>query len=257
VTYAVELDGVSVNYGELEALNNINLKVEEGSFLGIIGPNGGGKTTLLKVILGLVDPQKGKVKVMGHPLNEVVDQIGYVPQISNFDRSFPISVLDVVLMARLGGRVRFFHQYQKEDIQKAESVLERLNLLYLKDRQIGKLSGGQLQRVLIARGLAVEPKILLLDEPTASVDARSTSEIYELLKELNKEKTIIVVTHDMAAVSSYFDSLACLNEKLYHHGDKHLDQETTEQVFGCPVDLIAHGHPHHVFAPHGEEENND
>lgn len=257
MTYAVELDGVSVNYGELEALNNINLKVEEGSFLGIIGPNGGGKTTLLKVILGLVDPQKGKVKVMGHPLNEVLDQIGYVPQISNFDRSFPISVLDVVLMARLGGRVRFFHQYQKEDIQKAESVLERLNLLYLKDRQIGKLSGGQLQRVLIARGLAVEPKILLLDEPTASVDARSTSEIYELLKELNKEKTIIVVTHDMAAVSSYFDSLACLNEKLYHHGDKHLDQETTEQVFGCPVDLIAHGHPHHVFAPHGEEENND
>ncbi|PUU94209.1 MAG: zinc transport system ATP-binding protein [Halanaerobium sp.] len=257
MTYAVELDDISVNYGNVEALKNINLKVAEGSFLGIIGPNGGGKTTLLKVILGLIEPQEGKVKVLGQPLNEVVDQIGYVPQISNFDRSFPISVLDVVLMARLGGRVRFFHQYQKEDIKKAEAVLEQLNLLHLKDRQIGKLSGGQLQRVLIARGLAVEPKILLLDEPTASVDARSTSQIYELLKELNKEKTIIVVTHDMAAVSSYFDSLACLNEKLYHHGDKHLDQETTEQVFGCPVDLIAHGHPHHVFAPHGEEENND
>ena len=257
MTYAVELDDVSVNYGELEALKNINLKVAEGAFLGIIGPNGGGKTTLLKVILGLIEPQKGRVKVMGHPLSQVVDQIGYVPQISNFDRSFPISVLDVVLMARLGGRVRFFHQYQKEDIEKAESVLEQLDLLHLKDRQIGKLSGGQLQRVLIARGLAVEPKILLLDEPTASVDARSTSQIYELLKELNREKTIIVVTHDMAAVSSYFDSLACLNEKLYHHGDKHLDRETTEQVFGCPVDLIAHGHPHHVFAPHGEEENND
>lgn len=257
MAYAVELDDVSVNYGELEALKNINLKVEAGSFLGIIGPNGGGKTTLLKVILGLIEPQKGSVKIMGHPLNQAVDQIGYVPQVSNFDRSFPISVLDVVLMARLGGRVRFFHQYQKKDIEEAEAVLDRLNLLHLKDRQIGKLSGGQLQRVLIARGLAVEPKILLLDEPTASVDARSTSEIYELLKELNKDKTIIVVTHDMAAVSSYFDSLACLNEKLYHHGDKHLDQETTEQVFGCPVDLIAHGHPHHVFAPHGEEENND
>ena len=257
MAYAVELDDVSVNYGELEALKNINLKVEAGSFLGIIGPNGGGKTTLLKVILGLIEPQKGSVKIMGYPLNQAVDQIGYVPQISNFDRSFPISVLDVVLMARLGGKVRFFHQYQKKDIQKAEAVLDRLNLLHLKDRQIGKLSGGQLQRVLIARGLAVEPKILLLDEPTASVDARSTSEIYELLKELNKDKTIIVVTHDMAAVSSYFDSLACLNEKLYHHGDKHLDRETTEQVFGCPVDLIAHGHPHHVFAPHGEEENND
>ncbi|RCW62359.1 MULTISPECIES: metal ABC transporter ATP-binding protein [Halanaerobium] len=257
MTYAVELEDISVNYGELEALKNINLKVEEGAFLGIIGPNGGGKTTLLKVILGLIEPQKGTVKVLGYPLNETIDQIGYVPQISNFDRNFPISVLDVVLMARLGGRVRFFHQYHKEDVKKAEAVLDQLNLLHLKKRQIGKLSGGQLQRVLIARGLAVEPKILLLDEPTASVDASSTSQIYELLKELNKEKTIIVVTHDMAAVSSYFDSLACLNEKLYHHGDKHLDPETTEQVFGCPVDLIAHGHPHHVFAPHGEEAKND
>jgi zinc transport system ATP-binding protein len=257
VTYAVELDDISVNYGDLEALKNINLKVEKGAFLGIIGPNGGGKTTLLKVILGLIEPQKGRVKIMGQPISKAVDQIGYVPQISSFDRSFPISVLDVVLMARLGGRLRFFHQYQKEDIKEAEAVLEQLNLLHLKDRQIGKLSGGQLQRVLIARGLAVEPEILLLDEPTASVDASSTSQIYELLKELNKEKTIIVVTHDMAAVSSYFDSLACLNEKLYHHGDKHLDQETTEQVFGCPIDLIAHGHPHHVLAPHGEEKNND
>lgn len=257
MTYAVELDDVSVNYGEVEALKSIKLQVEKGSFLGIIGPNGGGKTTLLKVILGLIKPANGSVKVMGCSLNQAVDQIGYVPQISNFDRSFPINVLDVVLMARLGGRVRFFHQYQKEDVQKAEAILEQLNLLHLKKRQIGKLSGGQLQRVLIARGLAVEPEILLLDEPTANVDASSTSQIYELLKELNKEKTIIVVTHDMAAVSSYFDSLACLNEKLYHHGDKHLNQSTTEQVFGCPVDLIAHGHPHHVFTPHGEGENND
>jgi zinc transport system ATP-binding protein len=257
VNYAVELKDVSVKYGNLDALKNISLQVAEGSFLGIIGPNGGGKTTLLKVILGLIEPENGEIKIFGRPLDQAVDKIGYVPQISNFDRNFPISVLDVVLMARLGGRVRFFHQYKKEDIEKAEAVLEQLDLLQLKDRQIGKLSGGQLQRVLIARGLAVEPEILLLDEPTANVDARSTSQIYQLLKELNKEKTIIVVTHDMAAVSSYFDSLACLNEKLYHHGDKKLDQHTTEQVFGCPVDLIAHGHPHHVFEPHGEEENND
>ena len=257
MSYAVELKNVSVKYGNLEALKDINMKVNEGSFLGIIGPNGGGKTTLLKVILGLVEPEVGEVKIFGHPHAQAVDKIGYVPQVSNFDRSFPISVVDVVLMAKLGGRVRFFHQYKKEDLKKAEAVLEQMNLLQLKDRQIGKLSGGQLQRVLIARGLAVEPEILLLDEPTANVDDSSTSQIYELLKELNEQKTIIVVTHDMAAVSSYFDSLACLNEKLYHHGDKHLDQDTTKQVFGCPVDLIAHGHPHHVFAPHGEEENND
>lgn len=257
MSYAVELKDVSVKYGNLDALKNISLQVAEGSFLGIIGPNGGGKTTLLKVVLGLIEPEVGEIKIFGRPLDQAVDKIGYVPQISNFDRNFPISVLDVVLMARLGGRVRFFHQYKKDDIKKAEAVLEQLNLLQLKDRQIGKLSGGQLQRVLIARGLAVEPEILLLDEPTANVDARATSQIYQLLKELNKKKTIIVVTHDMAAVSSYFDSLACLNERLYHHGDKQLDQHTTEQVFGCPVDLIAHGHPHHVFEPHGEEENND
>jgi zinc transport system ATP-binding protein len=257
VAYAVELKDVSVKYGKIPALREISIQVAEGAFLGIIGPNGGGKTTLLKVILGLIEPEAGEVKVFGNPLSQAVDKIGYVPQISNFDRDFPISVLDVVLTARLGGRVRFFHQYKKEDINKAEAVLDQLNLLQLKDRQIGKLSGGQLQRVLIARGLAVEPEILLLDEPTANVDASSTSQIYELLKKLNEDKTIIVATHDLAAVSSYFDTLACLNEKLYHHGDKYLDQETTEQVFGCPVDLIAHGHPHHVFAPHGEEENND
>jgi len=257
VAYAVELKNVSVKYGDLDALKDVSIQVEEGAFLGIIGPNGAGKTTLLKVILGLIEPDMGEAKIFGLPLTQAADKIGYVPQVSNFDRSFPINVLDVVLMARLGGRVRFFHQYQKEDIRKAEAVLEQLNLLHLKDRQIGKLSGGQLQRVLIARGLAVDPEIMLLDEPTASVDASSTSQIYKLLKELNEEKTIIVVTHDMAAVSSYFDTLACLNEKLYHHGDKHLDQETTGQTFGCPIDLIAHGHPHHVFAPHREEENND
>ncbi len=256
MAYAVELKNVSVKYGDLDALKDISIQVEEGAFLGIIGPNGAGKTTLLKVILGLIKPE-GEVKIFDRPLSQAVDKIGYVPQVSNFDRSFPISVLDVVLMAKLGGKVRFFHQYKKEDIKQSEAVLDQLNLLHLKDRQIGKLSGGQLQRVLIARGLAVEPEILLLDEPTASVDASSTSQIYDLLKELNEEKTIIVVTHDMAAVSSYFDSLACLNVKLYHHGDKHLNKDTTKQVFGCPVDLIAHGHPHHVFAPHGEDENND
>ncbi len=257
MNYAVEIDNVSVKYDNVEALNDVTLKVEKGSFLGIIGPNGGGKTTLLKVILGLISPSKGSVKIYNKNVEDALDKIGYVPQVSEFDRHFPISVLDVVLMARLGNKIKLFHNYKKEDIRKAEEILDMLNLLDLKNRQIGKLSGGQLQRVLIARGLAVEPEILLLDEPTANVDSTSTSQIYELLKELNKEKTIIVVTHDMAAVSSYFDSLACLNEKLYHHGDKHLEKEVTEQVFGCPVDLIAHGQPHRVFPPHGEEGNND
>lgn len=257
MSYAVELNNVTVKYDSIEALDDITLKVDRGAFLGIIGPNGGGKTTLLKVILGLIEPEQGSVKIFNRDINISVGKIAYVPQISEFDRNFPINVLDVVLMARLGSELKLFHNYKKKDIEKAEEILKMLNLSDLKDRQIGRLSGGQLQRVLIARGLAVEPEILLLDEPTANVDSTSTSQIYELLKELNRDKTIIVVTHDLAAVSSYFDSLACLNGRLYHHGGKHLDQETTEHVFGCPVDLIAHGQPHRVFPPHGEEANND
>ncbi|SFL58084.1 metal ABC transporter ATP-binding protein [Halanaerobium salsuginis] len=257
MSYAVEVENITVKYGGIEALKNVTLKVDKGAFLGIIGPNGGGKTTLLKVILGLVEPISGQVKVFGQSLKQAADKIGYVPQISEFDRNFPISVLDVVLMARLGGKFSLFHKYSKADIAKARDILAELNLSQLADRQIGQLSGGQLQRVLIARGLAVEPEILLLDEPTANVDASSTSQIYTLLKRLNQTKTIIVVTHDMAAVSSYFDSLACLNSKLYHHGGKEIDQEITEQVFGCPVDLIAHGHPHRVFASHQAGDHND
>lgn len=255
--YAVELENVTVKYDNIEALDDVTLKVDKGAFLGIIGPNGGGKTTLLKVILGLIEPEKGSTKIFGRKIKDALGKLAYVPQISEFDRHFPISVLDVVLMARLGPQLKFFHNYKKQDIKKSEEILAKLNLLDLKDRQIGKLSGGQLQRVLIARGLAVEPEILLLDEPTANVDSTATSQIYEILKELNKDKTIIVVTHDLAAVSSYFDSLACLNGRLYHHGSKELSQETTEHVFGCPVDLIAHGQPHRVFPPHGEEANND
>lgn len=185
--YAVELENVTVKYDSIEALDDITLKVDKGSFLGIIGPNGGGKTTLLKVILGLIEPEEGSVKIFNKDIKDSVGKIAYVPQISEFDRHFPIDVLDVVLMARLGTEIKLFHNYKKEDIKKAEEILKMLNLLDLKDRQIGKLSGGQLQRVLIARGLAVEPEILLLDEPTANVDSTSTSQIYELLKELNKE----------------------------------------------------------------------
>jgi len=257
VSYAVELNGITVKYGNLPVLEDINLKVKNKEFLGIIGPNGGGKTTLLKVILGLIEPVKGDVIICGSSSKKALNNIGYVPQISAFDRNFPIDVLDVVLTARLKGNINFFHHYKKKDINKAESILNKLDLYDLKDRQIGQLSGGQLQRVLIARALTMDPKILLLDEPTASVDTASTSAIYEILKDLNKEKTIIVVTHNLSAVSSYFDSLACLNRRLYHHGEKNLKQDITDKVFGCPVDLIAHGHPHRVFSPHREEVNND
>ena len=133
--------------------------------------------------------------------------------------------------------------------------MKKLDIFELRKRQIGQLSGGQLQKVLIARALMTNPKIILLDEPTASIDSSSTTQIYELLRELNENMTIIVVTHNLEAVSSYFDSIACLNKTLYHHNDKNLDSETVKNVYGCPIDLIAHGAPHRVLGKHGGESN--
>lgn len=237
----VKLDGVTV-------LENVNLTVKEYDFLGIIGPNGGGKTTLLRVLLGLVKPVRGKVKIMGESLEKNRHLLGYVPQYAIFDRSFPISVEEVVMSARLArkqGR-RFSH----EDYKIATAALERVEMLPLRSRQMGELSGGERQRVLVARALAAQPRILLLDEPTASVDSRFAAGFYELLQELNREMTLILVSHDISAVSTYVKTLACLNRSLFYENSRELSREMIENTYHCPVDLIAHGIPHRVLPPH-------
>jgi zinc transport system ATP-binding protein len=237
----VKLDGVSV-------LENVNLTVNEYDFLGIIGPNGGGKTTLLRVLLGLVKPVRGKVRIMGESVEKNRHLLGYVPQYAVFDRSFPISVEEVVISARLTqkhGR-RFSH----EDYKIADAALERVEMLPLRLRQMGELSGGERQRVLVARALAAQPRILLLDEPTASVDSRFAAGFYELLQELNREMTLILVSHDISAVSTYVKTLACLNRTLFYENSRELTQEMIENTYHCPVDLIAHGIPHRVLPPH-------
>ena len=255
---AIEITNLSANYDKVTALSNVNLTVEEGDFLGIIGPNGGGKSTLLKVILGLVKPASGSVRVFGHSPTDTDVSIGYVPQFSTFDKNFPINVEEVILMGRLRPESAYFHKYSSEDKQAAESVMQKLDLSQLRKRQIGMLSGGQLQRVLIARALAVKPKIIVLDEPTASVDSTSTLQIYEILKELNKEKTIILASHDMGAISSFVKNIACLNTSLYYHGGPSLSLDVVEKVYGCPVDLIAHGDiPHRVLHEHKEHEHKE
>lgn len=253
ISLALEITNLSVFYGEDCALENISLNVAEHEFLGIIGPNGGGKTTLLKAILGLVQPQSGTVRIFGQSGDKARRSIGYVPQFSRFDRRFPISVEEVVLMGRLAGRSPWFVRYDTKDRALVESLLGRLEIADLKQRQIGQLSGGQLQRVLIARALAVEPRILILDEPTASVDSASKTRIYEILKELNKEMTILIVTHDLSAVSSNIDKIACLNQQLFYHGRTELEAGLVEKVYGCPVDLIAHGVPHRVLRGHEDQ----
>ncbi len=248
--YAVDIRNLNVRYGNIVALQDINLQIEYGDFAGIIGPNGSGKSSLIKSILGLVKPSRGDISVLGMKPNEARCRIGYVPQAAQIDRQFPISVREAVMMGRLVAGTGFCHRYNKEDIRIVEHYLEQLEIRDLADRQIGQLSGGQLKRVLVARALAVMPKILVLDEPTAGVDAHSSSHIYEILRDLNREITIIIVTHDTMAVSSYLKSIACINQSLFYHGDPNLSSDLVMQVYGCPVELIAHGVPHRVLGEH-------
>ncbi len=252
----IEIKDLHVYYNNQCVLSNINLDIKQNDFIGLIGPNGAGKSTLLKVILGLVKPVYGKVQIFGRSPGNVRGRVGYVPQHINFNKSFPISVVEVVSMGRINKISGIFKNYSRADLQMADKILQKLDIYNLRNRQIGQLSGGELQRVLIARALAAEPEILLLDEPTASVDAGSKSQIYSILKSLNDDNmSIILVTHDIGVISSYVKTIACLNVKMYYHGKEVLSSEVIEEIYGCPVELIAHGFPHRVFKPHGEGYN--
>jgi len=252
----IELNHVSVYYDNVCALSDINLSVKNKDFIGIIGPNGGGKSTLLKIILGLLQPTSGNVSVCGSSPGKASGKLAYVPQFSRFNRKFPINVRDVVLMGRLQQNAAFFHRFNIDDIRIAEKIMCELDIYDLRDRQIAQLSGGQVQRVLIARALAIQPQVMLLDEPTASLDSHSRTQIYSILKDLNKTMTILLVSHDMGVISSHVKSLACLNNTLYYHGEPELTSAILEKTFGCPVEIIAHGIPHRVLQEHREERDN-
>lgn len=212
-----------------------------------MGPNGGGKTTLLKVILGLVKPDKGRVKVFGKHPEEGRKLIGYLPQYTFFDLNFPINVFDVVLMGRYKAT---FKNYSKEDKEAATNALKIVGMLEFKDRQIGRLSGGQLQRVFVARAIAREPKLLLLDEPMANIDTEMQKSFYELLSELSKKMAIVLIAHDIGVVSVYVDKIVCLNYRLFYHGSIEAGLKKLEEVYKCPIKLIAHGVPHRVLRRH-------
>ncbi|MEN8907374.1 MAG: metal ABC transporter ATP-binding protein [Clostridiales bacterium] len=226
----IEIKELYVNYNNTKVLENINLNVKENQFLGIIGPNGGGKTTLIKSILGLVKPVKGNIYI-----NENID-IGYVPQFSNFERNFPINVMDVILMGRLSEKFSFFKSYRKEDVKLAKEVMLKLGIYDFRNRQIGKLSGGQMQKVLIARSIINNPKILILDEPTSNIDSNTRIEIFNILKQLNNKMTILIVSHDVDDIVLYVDSIVCLNKNLhYHENNKKIDSEEFQRRYNCPV----------------------
>jgi zinc transport system ATP-binding protein len=244
--------GVTFGYDGEPALEDVSLTVRRGDFLAVLGPNGGGKTTLLKLLLGLVEPWRGDIE---RRVPERRGALGYVPQFAAFDRHFPVRVREVVEMGRLGLR-RPPRRLRGEDRAAARRAIERLGLAAVADRHIGDLSGGQLQRTLIARAIAGEPEVLLLDEPLASVDAEFRGTLVETLEELHRELTIVVVTHDLTPFAPAVRQIACINRRLHYHPEGRLTAGMLEEVYGCPVELIAHGVPHRVLAPHdglGEE----
>jgi zinc transport system ATP-binding protein len=245
----VTLDGVWVTYNGTTALEDVNLSVKQEDFVGIIGPNGGGKSTLMKTILGLQAPTRGSVLVSGRPPEKARKAIGYVPQLRNYDWAFPINVWDLVSMGLYGGR-GLFRRYRREDRERVAEALEAAGISDLCNRQIGALSGGQQQRAFVARALVGDPGLLLLDEAMSGVDAATRTEFYELLTELNHRATIVMVSHDISAVSAYAKTLACLNRRLYYHGTRELPLEDIEATYGCPVEMIAHGMPHRVLHEH-------
>jgi zinc transport system ATP-binding protein len=236
-------DQLCVELGGMKVLQGLSLSVHEGDFLAVLGPNGGGKTTLLRVILGLEKPTSGTVTVFGAPPGFASHQIGYVPQRLFFDREFPISTWEVVMMGRLSRR-KLLQRYGRADREKAAEALEITGLSSLRNRRIGALSGGELQRVLIARALASEPDLLLLDEPTASVDPDMKSTIYDLLDKLREHHTIVLVTHDTGTIARHVSRIACLNCTLeMHEKGSTLDRKALDSLYRYPVDVVEHIEP--------------
>lgn len=248
----IDFSGVSVSLGGRPVLEDVTWSVMPGDFSAVIGPNGGGKTTLLRVILGLIKPVAGTVRVLGGRPEEKRHLIGYVPQYRTFDFSYPVSVLEMVLSGRLGHVHGFPRRYSLEDREFACSALRTMGIADLADREIGRLSGGQQQRAIIARALATGPEVLILDEPTVYVDTPTGEHFMEILDGLRERMTIVLVTHDIGVLSSHVTKVACLNRRIYTHNDAQITGDMIQATYGCQVDLIAHGLPHRVFAEHQE-----
>jgi len=254
----IRITDLDFAYNGQPVLQGINLDVQEGDFIAMIGPNGGGKTTLLKLMLGLLKPDRGEISVLGKRPGRVSHQIGYVPQDVNINRRFPITALDVVLMGKLAPGRRWSKTAEK-DRRDALDALARIDMTDYADRRIGELSGGQRQRVFIARALVTRPRLLLLDEPTASIDSRGQTDFYRLLKRLNQEVSIVVVSHDLLVISTYVKSVACVNRRLHYHHQAEITGDMLETMYPCtvedvcPVELVTHGRlPHRVLQHHEE-----
>lgn len=249
----IELENITAAYGNKTVLRDISLSVRKDDFLGIIGPNGGGKTTLLKVILGLLSPTSGTLRFYNDGETTSSLRIGYLPQLNNIDKKFPISVREVIASGLASGKP-FFRSFQPAQWQRVDEVIDQMGLEELTGRAIGELSGGQLQRVLLGRSIVSRPQLLILDEPNSYVDKRFESRFYQLLEEINKESAIILVSHDIGTVLAMVKNIACVNETLHYHPGADVSEEWLGEKYACPIELVGHGDlPHRVLKKHLHE----
>lgn len=249
----IQITELYAAYDEKTVLRNVNLSVYERDFLGIIGPNGGGKTTLIKSILGLHQPQKGKIRFYkeGKEVPEI--NMGYLPQYNNIDKKFPISVYEVILSG-LSKQKSIFRRYSNEQHELVRQMIVRMGLEGMDKRAIGELSGGQLQRALLGRALVSNPEVIILDEPNTYIDKRFEAKLYSLLEDINKETAIILVSHDIGTVLKNVKTIACVNETVHYHPHTEVPTEWLEEHFGCPIEMLGHGtFPHRVLKCHDHE----
>ncbi len=237
-----KISNVSVSYDNCEALSSASLTINKSDFIGVIGPNGGGKTTLIKTILGLIKPTSGEISLRKGL------KVGYMPQHRTLDKDFPLSVKEVVLSGLQGNSLHY--RPSKTERENCDRLLKECALEDVKDRQIGELSGGQLQRVLLCRSIVSEPDLLILDEPTTYVDSRFQVSFYELLEELNAKMAIVMVSHDLGTICSYVRSIACINRTLHYHPSAEITPEILSH-YDCPLKIVGHGEvAHSVLKKH-------
>ncbi|HDR52280.1 MAG TPA: ABC transporter ATP-binding protein [Mariniphaga anaerophila] len=243
----IKIKNLTLGYDKEPVLSGVNLEIFEHDFLGVIGPNGGGKTTLLKAVLGLLRPMKGEI-IFRKDIDKKKKPMGYLPQVKHIDRNFPITVFEVV---RSGSMMEDSSKVSKAEVrEKAEQLLVEMGIEHIRNKAIGELSGGQMQRVFLCRALISDPEILILDEPDTFVDNRFEGELYEKLKQLNKHMAIVLVSHDVGTISSYVKTIACVNGELHYHPDNIITQEQLNS-YNCPIKLITHGEiPHTVLKHH-------
>ena len=238
---AIEIKNLSFAYNKSAVLDNVNLEIEENDFVAIIGPNGGGKSTLMRLMVGLLKPTAGEIRLFGEKVPTKKVAVGYVPQNTNKNIEFPITVGECVATGKIGLSPK------SSEVMEA---LRRVNFSCPLDRRLGELSGGERQRVLIARSLVCNPKILFLDEPSNNIDVTGLESLYSLLGDLSRSMTIVIVTHDLMVLSHRIKSVVCVNKNVHYHEGTNISEEMLHQTYGCAVDLIAHGVPHRVLGSH-------